>query len=412
MEVQIPSGVLQGNVQVPESKSHLHRLLISGFLSKGKTQINCTNRSEDVEATLRVLQALGSRIEQQQDCIIINGGPFSEDAVLNCGESGSTARFILPVCAALGVSASITGKGRLPERPMSALIEVLRSHGAVISDETVPMEVSGKLSGGRYQIRGDISSQFITGLLFALPLLPEDSVLELTTPLQSAPYVEITEKVLTEFGIRFRKEENGWFIPGKQKYQDGLTVTPEGDWSSAAFWLAYGAIGSPISVQGLCLESPQGDKRILTELKKFGADICSDEETITVRPNQLRGTVIDGTDIPDLIPILSVVAACASGETVISGIQRLRLKESDRVKGILDMLSSLGISCHAQEDTLYIQGGVLHSGAVDGQGDHRIVMSAAIAGLLSEGAVTVTDAEAVRKSYPDFFEVLNRLRRV
>ena len=384
----ITHGLLRGQIQVPASKTVAHRLLIAAALSDRPTDILLDQSNADIDATARCLNALGAHINRLENGFSVE--PItrvgSEECILNCGESGSTLRFLLPICAALGANARLEGTGRLPERPNAPLTEAMCAHGIIASSDCVPIVLSGKLRGGAYSIAGNISSQYITGLLVALPVCDEDSVLTLSTPLESASYVDITLHVLKLFGIEIIPTSHGWRIPGGQRYHTPEQVTVEGDWSSAAFWLAANAMGNEIHCAGLIDESRQGDRKIRELL------------------NNLGGT-IEVSDTPDLVPALAIAASVHEGTTVIIGAERLRIKESDRLRAIFDMLTSLGGCCEERRDGLIISGKpILRGGKVEGYNDHRIVMAAAIAATRCEQPLIITDAHAVQKSYPTFWE--------
>jgi 3-phosphoshikimate 1-carboxyvinyltransferase len=317
---------------------------------------------------------------------------------LPCGESGSTFRFLLPVVGALGRKASFILEGRLPERPLSPLYEELVRHGCKLSPQGAnPFTIEGQLTPGSYTLDGGVSSQFISGLLFALPLLGGDSTISLTGKAESLPYIEMTLDTLKTFQINIGYDGKAFTIPGRQKYISPGTVQVEGDWSNAAFWLCAGAVsGNTVTVTGLDPHSKQGDRAVAEILGRFGKD--------------LHGIEIDAANIPDLVPILSVVAAAAKGPTRIYNAGRLRDKESDRLAAIRDVLGKLGADIRETEDGLVINGGKpLTGGTVSSWGDHRIAMSAAIAAVLCAGPVIIQGAEAADKSYPTFFDERRRL---
>lgn len=388
MNVTIRPGKLSGAVRVPASKSAAHRALIAAALADRVTVVRLDALNDDIEATLSALTALGARIDcdAQEDRVTvhpIDRPADSPDALVDCGESGSTLRFLMPVACALGVRARFVGQGRLPERPNRPLTEALRRHGAVIDSDRLPMRVTGTLSGGLWTLPGDVSSQYVTGLLLALPLLDEDSEIRLTSPLQSASYVDMTLEMQRRFGIDIVSTSSGWRIPGNQAYRSPGNMAVEGDWSAAAFWLAANAMGSAIDVRGLSEATVQGDRAV---------------KALLGRPE------IDASNVPDLVPALAAAAAILPRRTVISGAGRLRFKESDRLQALSDMLTALGGSVRITADGLVIDGGrPLHGGCVDGRNDHRIVMATAILATCADGPVTVTGAQAVSKSYPDFF---------
>ena len=388
MNVVITPSPLSGAVRVPASKSAAHRLLIAAALADGPTRISISAMNRDIEATAACLRALGAGIEAEGGTLVVS--PIDDvptEVTLDCGESGSTLRFLLPIAAALGAQATFIGHGRLPQRPNAPLVEALRAHGAAIDNDLLPMAVSGHLTGGLWTLPGDVSSQYVTGLLFALPLLDGDSAIRLTTPLASAAYVDMTLQALRQFGIDIEGTADGWRIPGWQRYHSPGEASVEGDWSAAAFWLAANALGASIDVRGLDLDSVQGDRAVTALL---GQD------------------TIDATHVPDLVPALAVAAASRPMRTVITGAARLRLKESDRLQSVADMLSALGHRVAVTPDGLVIDGGPPQPceapvRTVDGANDHRIVMAAAVAAAYADRPVRVTGAQAVEKSYPDFF---------
>lgn len=412
MKVRLTPVKLCGSIPAISSKSDAHRLLIAAALSDRETEILCNVLSEDIRATARCLAALGAKVAFSENRMRVHPIPRTENAegapvTLDCGESGSTLRFLLPVVSALGKNGVFTGGGRLPQRPITELREAMEAHGVHFSEKgAFPIHTSGALKAGEYTLRGDVSSQYVTGLLFALPLLSDDSTLRLLPPVESKPYIEMTMATLRRFRIRIFFTGEEFWIPGGQTYKSPGTVSVEGDWSNAAFFLTAGALGAPVTVTGLNPDSPQGDKAILEILRRMGAAVETAGESATVSPGALHGIAQDMADIPDLAPIFSVAAAAArTGETAIQNAARLRLKESDRLAAIHRMLGSLGVSCTETADGLLIPGGQsISGGETSGFGDHRMVMAAAIASILAETPVTIDGAEAVEKSYPHFFE--------
>ena len=415
-ERRLKPGRLSGTAAAIPSKSAAHRIFLCAALADKPTVVRLGSGSKDIEATMSCVRALGGRTEQISDGVyrvhpIVQS---AENPTLDCGESGSTLRFLVPVAAALGKGAVFTGGGRLPERPLSPLREQLEEHGCILTPQgDWPLRLSGKLTGGKFALPGNISSQFFTGLLLALPLLPEDSSIEITTELESEGYIHLTLDVLHQFGIRAEKQGNYYLIPGGQKYRSPGEAEVEGDWSNAAFWLTAAAMGNPVRCSGLKPDSSQGDKAILDVLRRMGAEITLTDGIYSVHsPGRLHGTVIDASEIPDLVPILSVAAATADGITQITHAARLRIKESDRLAVMADVLTKLGAKVQELPDGLVIEGVTqLHGGTVDSANDHRIAMSAAIAALSASGEVVLTDPNAVKKSYPRFFEDYQALRR-
>ncbi len=404
MTVTLSPASLGGSIKAIASKSDAHRVLICAALSDAPCELLMSTSSEDIEATAQCMRALGATIEKSGAGLVVTPGKTPETAMLDCGESGSTLRFLLPVAAALCEKTSFTGHGRLPERPIGELTDAMGKNGVEFSSAKLPLETTGKLKSGVYTLPGNISSQYITGLLLALPLLEGDSEIVLTTHLESAGYVDITLHALRRFGIRIEESENGYHVPGALRYTSPRSIKIDGDWSNAAFFLVAGAIGKSVTVTGLDTHSPQGDKKICDILRAFGADVHISDDEVTVSPSPLTAQTVDMTEIPDMLPALAVLAANAQGESVFTGAQRLRIKESDRLKTICDMINALGGQCRETEDGLVVTGRKLTGGNVNGSGDHRIVMAAATAATVCEGEVTIEGAQAVRKSYPAFFE--------
>lgn len=410
MIATITPAQLSGTIPAIASKSDAHRLLILAALSQGETRLSMEQRSEDIDATICCLRALGSLIEVLPDGVLVRGiEQPNENPLLDCGESGSTFRFLLPVAAALCESARCTGGGRLPERPIGELMTVMQAHGVAFSAERLPFSISGRLAGGAFSLPGNVSSQYLTGLLLALPLVAQDSTISLTTRLESAAYVDITLHALKRFGVRVSVENGVYAVSGGQTLQSPGECRVDGDWSNAAFFLAAGALGKPVILTGLHLDSPQGDKAILNALRKFGALVETTADTVTVSPANLVGCTIDVSETPDLLPILAVLGAGASGETRLVNAARLRLKESDRLASVSAMLRALDGRVEEQPDALVISGGRLAGGTVESCRDHRIAMSAAIAAILCESSVTILGADAVKKSYPAFYTDYNQL---
>lgn len=415
MTVTIQPGALSGVLAAIPSKSAAHRLLICAALGDKPTAVLCGGTSQDIDATIRCLTSLGAKIEAQAGGYAVTPIDRSRaigDCLLDCGESGSTLRFLLPVAGALGAHATFQMAGRLGQRPMGPLEAQLEAHGCRIVRHTGEnqLEIDGRLTAGVYTQPGNVSSQFISGLLFALPLLEEESRLTVEGHLESAGYIDLTLQALAAFGVTPRTETDGWTIPAAG-YESPGTVQVEGDWSNAAPWLCMGALsGSGITVTGMDMDSLQGDKGVCDVLARMGAAIARNGGDITARPAKLTPTVIDARNIPDLVPVLAALAAAAPGETRITGAARLRLKESDRLESTAQTLNTLGGQVEQTEDGLIIHGKAkLTGGTVDAVGDHRIAMAAAVAAVACENPVTVTGAQAVDKSYPTFWNELTAL---
>jgi len=421
MDVKITKPIKGGTIRAIASKSEAHRLLICAALANTETFLYCPERSEDIDATKRCLTAMGATIENFVDGFQINPGKIREMILnrctdahnekhikLNCGESGATLRFLLPVCGALGLPVSFLMAGRLPSRPLTGLYEEMTAHGCNISGHgSTLLSCEGQLKSGIYNIPGNISSQFISGLLLALPILLGDSTINVTGVLESRPYVDITLDTLHSFGININeKEKNTFDIPGGQIFRSPGKINVGGDWSNAAFWLSTGAIGhGSITCTGLDPNSKQGDKLITGFLESFGANVSYANNSVTVSPGDLQGIEIDAGDTPDLVPVLAAIASVAKGTTIIRNASRLRIKESDRLHTVTVTLSALGADIKETNDGLIITGRPkLSGGEVKSFGDHRIAMTAAVISAVCTGDVIIEGAEAVRKSYPGFFE--------
>lgn len=403
---------LTGRVVLPPSKSDAHRLLICAALADGVSRIGRMALSKDIEATLRVLRALGADIRMEGDTAVVRGIPSgasqadASEPICDCGESGSTLRFLLPVAAALGRSVLFTGGGRLPLRPIDTLTGLFRERGLVckaLGADNLPLRIKGRLSHGTYRLPGDVSSQYITGLLLALPLTGGESRILLTTPLQSAGYVDMTLRTMAAFGIQVERLPDGYRIPADSRYRP-TDCRVEGDWSAAAFYLAAGALGGSIALAGLTPESAQGDKAAVELFGRLGARVRWDKDDLLISPGRPQGAVIDVSQVPDMAPALAVCAATSPGRTVLTGGARLRIKESDRIAAIAAGLTAMGVRVAEQPDGLIIEGADrLRGGRIDGVNDHRIVMAFSVAAAFAAGESVVTDAQAVAKSYPGFF---------
>ncbi|MCQ2068298.1 MAG: 3-phosphoshikimate 1-carboxyvinyltransferase [Bacteroidaceae bacterium] len=404
------TGTLSGNVQVPPSKSVAHRMLICAALADKPCTIVCRSINRDMEATASCLNALGADIRYIDGKFSVTPiSKVNKDATLDCGESGSTLRFLLPVAAALGADATFMGQGRLPERPLSPLYDEMTAHGISMSENgRMPLTCHGTLPAGLYTIDGSVSSQFISGLLMALPLTGKESRIVITGKKESESYINLTLNALAAFGVKV----NDFIIPAGQRYTTPSgQVAVEGDWSGAAFWITAGAIGGKaITCTGIdYAHSAQGDRRIVDVLRRMGADITTSDSTVTARPSSLTATQIDCADIPDLVPIMAIAASSAQGTTVFDNIRRLRIKESDRIQSILQLLSGAGISAYASDNTLTVTGGPARNCAYDPSGDHRMAMAAAVLASAKNIRIAISDAECTAKSYPAFFDDFNAL---
>ena len=379
MDITIQPRLLRGTVSAIPSKSQAHRYLICAALADNETSLYCPETSADIEATVDCLNSIGASIVRKESGYHISPiRHVPRTAQLHCRESGSTLRFLLPVVGALGIDTTFHLEGRLPERPLSPLWEEMERMGCCLSRPSAnTVRCCGKLRPGTYSIDGSVSSQFITGLLFALSLIPNESTLDMTGTIESKPYIRMTRAAMELF------QAPHYHSPG--------FIQVEGDWSNGAFWLAAAALGNPVSVAGLNPDSVQGDRAVASLLSAL-------EENIS----------IDATDIPDLVPVLAVVAAVRKG-AVFTNIRRLRLKESDRVSAIVNMITALGGAAEATENSLVVHGTGLTGGTADACGDHRIAMAAAIAATVCTAPVTILRADAVNKSYPTFWDVYKNL---
>lgn len=384
MDITIHPQLLRGDIDIIPSKSQAHRLLICAAFADKPTQLRCPDTNRDMEATVDCLNALGAEILRTDSGYAIT--PIShipDEAVLDCCESGSTLRFMLPIVGALGVDATFLMEGRLPQRPLSPLWEEMERMGCTLSRPTADtLRCKGKLRNGTYSISGSVSSQYITGLTFALCLMNEPSSLEITGKVESKPYIDLTNEAIALF-------HGG---DGKGRFRSPGYVNVEGDWSNGAFFVTAAILGSELSIRGLDDASAQGDRAV-----------------VDILPQIKRGTpTVSAADIPDLVPILSVAAASHHG-AVFTNIQRLRLKESDRVASTIAMIENLGGKAEATEDKLTIHGTSLIGGTVNAVNDHRIAMAAAIAATVCKEPVTILGAQCVSKSYPRFWEEYARL---
>ena len=420
---KIIPGPRSGSFTPPVSKSDAHRRFLSAALSDVPSVLACGPLAEDLQATLRCLASLGADIQTGEDGRIrflspINRSASSSalpDAELPCGESGSTLRFLLPVSAAIGRNVLFRLEGRLPERPMSELIRSLREHGASIEQDGSLLHCTGRIQPGSYRIPGNISSQFVSGLLFALPLLDGESALTVEGPLESSPYVRMTEHTLRDCGIRWDFAQTlsaiRYRFPGEQRFRAPARPALETDWSGAAPFFCLGAC-HPSGVKGFGLSetSAQGDKKVLDILEAFGADVLRTAESVLVRRGTLTATDIDASQIPDLVPVLAALASGAEGITRIHHAGRLRQKESDRLKTTASMLRTLGATLSETEDGLLIEGqSFLEGGETDSFGDHRIAMAAAVAASFCRNPVFVRNPGCVAKSFPSFWAQFDQL---
>lgn len=405
-DVKFSPFVPNGTVNVPPSKSDVHRAIICAAMANGVSRISPVALSNDIKATIGCIKALGADAVLENNVLTVDGTNMykNKTALLDCGESGSTLRFFIPIAAVGNINATFVGKGKLPQRPIGIFTEALPKAGTVCKTEGgLPLEIKGQLKSGIFEIPGNVSSQFITGLLLALPILEGDSEIVLTSPLESVGYISMTIRTMKQFGVNIQATENGWHIKGGQSYKT-CDYTTDGDWSQAAFFMVLGAVSGKVTVKGVAKDSTQGDKKCAQILARFGAKVTQLDNEVTVEKGELKAITIDASQIPDLVPILSVCAAFAEGTTKIINAERLRIKECDRLKATAELLNNLGGKVKELSDGLEITGvSSLKGGNVNGYNDHRIVMSAAVCAARSDEDITATFAMSINKSYPDFY---------
>lgn len=395
MKAIITPAVLCGEVSAPASKSMAHRALICAAFADKPTDIVCSTTSVDIDATAECLKQLGADIKRTESGFFVTPiAKPNENALLNCHESGSTLRFMLPVAAATGKVFSLYGEGRLPQRPISELCNALITHGCGISGEKLPVTVCGKLTAGDYMIDGSVSSQFISGLLLALPQTHAESTITILGDIQSKPYIQMTLDVLSDFGIKTEFSGNQITVFENNGYISPEKYTVEGDWSNGAFFICADAIGSnSVKCLNLTGTSTQGDKAVTEIIKNFG-----------------KTEEFDVGNIPDLVPVLAVTACFISGKTIFTNAARLKIKESDRLVSTAKLINDLGGNAVADDDSLTVYGtGKLTGGTVDSFNDHRIVMAAAVAASACENETVINGSEAVNKSFPTFFDEYKKL---
>lgn len=414
MNISINPNLLNGIVDVPASKSIMHRALICASLSNGSCTISNTYLSEDIKATIKCLENLGASFEISENKIKVNGIKNSpKNVVLDCNESGSTIRFLIPIAMALGVDSKFIGKGKLVTRPLDTYLETFKDKGVTFNyNGNLPAFSSGKLSAGNYTIKGNVSSQFITGLLFALPLLNGDSSITVLPPFQSKSYVNITLSCLKSFGIEIVEDGLTYHIKGNQSYKANDYYV-ESDYSQVAFFLVANVLGNNIKVKTFYPNSVQGDSAIIDILKKIGIECIFNNGVLQTNIIDKKPFDIDAGDIPDLVPILCILACFCNGISTISNVYRLKIKESNRILSTIDIISKLGGDIYYDEnnDKIIVKGGLtkFNSCTLNTYNDHRIAMCSAVASTISNGPVNILGADCVSKSYPTFFDVFKNL---
>lgn len=413
MDKSLPRGRLSGIITPPCSKSYAQRALAAALLAEGETVLRNLDFCDDTLSAIRVIETLGAKVERLDERTVkVQGGLAPQSNILNVGESGLATRMFTPIASLCNMPITIQGQGTLLYRPMHMMIEPLRKLGVDVRDGggRLPVEVCGPIKGGEIEVDGSVSSQFITGLLMALPLAEEDTTIAVENAV-SKPYLDMTIDMASKFGVKISHNDyNEFYVEGSQKYE-AVDIAIEGDWSAAAMMLVAGAIAGKITLTNVSLLSKQADVAICDALVRAGALVTSEPNSITVEERDLVAFEFDATQCPDLFPALAALAAAAEGESIIYGTHRLEHKESNRAEAIKQEYAKLGIEVRLEGDAMYIRGGEIHSAECNSHHDHRIAMSLAVSALRSDGEILVHDAECVAKSYPDFFEVLEELRK-
>jgi len=407
-KVTIKQSILKGRVKIPSSKSISHRAVICAGLSQGVSNIGNINFSQDIDATIEAMKSFGVAVEKREASLKITGAAEIDvgESAIDCFESGSTLRFLIPVAALTGKKVVFSGRGELVNRPLDPYYRIFDEKHIRYSttDGKLPLNIEGSLNSGEYRIRGDVSSQFISGLLFALPLLDGDSKIMMASELESKAYVDLTVDMLKKFSVNVDNLGYKEFrIKGNQKYK-AVDCSVEGDFSQAAFWLVAGTLGADVECLGLNLSSLQGDKAILDIIEQMGGRIEVSGDSVRALPSKTKGITFDASECPDLVPVVTVLASLSEGTTEIVNAARLRIKECDRLKAICTELNKIGADIEETEDGLVIRGrNQLKGGTAQSWGDHRIAMSLAIASIRCSEPLVIEDSSSVRKSYPEFW---------
>jgi len=401
---------VKGDLDANPSKSHMQRVVAAAFLANGESVINNPDDSNDSTAALGIIEKLGAKVKKEEAVQIKSEGFNLKSKTLNCGESGLSLRMFSPIASLCEEEVTINGKGSLKNRPIDFMSEVFDRVDVKFSSKNgfIPLKLKGPIKGGKFSFDGTHTSQFLTGLMMALPKAQEDSQI-IVSNLRSKGYVDLTIEVLNEFGVKVENERYSIFrIKGGQDYRP-KEITIEGDWSGSAFMLVAGAIAGRVKVKGLTIQSCQPDHDIVEVLEKVGADILFSMSSLVAEKNKLKPFDFDATNCPDLFPPLAALAANCNGRCTIKGTHRLEFKESNRTQSIIDALTAVGISCKENNDRLIIHGGKIKSGKIKSNNDHRIAMMAGILALTCEDSVEIDNAECVSKSYPNFFEDLEKI---
>ena len=406
--IALHPGRLSGTLTVPPSKSIAHRAIICAALAKGESVLSPVDVSDDMRATLQCMTPLGARWQRDgvSLCVMGQAVPPIQHPTMDCLESGSTLRFVMPLSLVLAEGGTFQVKGRLKERPLGPYEAIFAQCGIAFEKTSEGFAVKGKLTPGQYALPGDVSSQFVTGLLLSLPLLDGDSKIHLTTPMESEGYVQLTLDVMADFGVSVHRLDRSTFlIPGGQEYTS-RPYQVEGDYSQAAVMLCAGALGSDVLIQGLNPHSHQGDRAVIGILEQIGASVSSTGNTFSMKPGSLQSLVIDGSQIPDVLPMLALTMCLCKGESRIENAGRLRLKECDRLEATIMELTKLGADICAEGDTLLIRGRESLAGGVlvSSHDDHRMAMMLSIAALHCKESITLDNPACVKKSWPSYWE--------
>ena len=413
MNVTIKPNKLSGTIQIPPSKSLSHRAIIAAALAEGESIISNVLYSKDILATIDAMRACGAEIKEYSDHLVIHGSKVKRvKSMINANESGSTIRFMIPIALVSGEEIEFRGENHLVKRPLDTFLEIFDLQGIKYTrgEDYLPLKVYSGLKCGTFKVRGDISSQFITGLLYALPLLDGDSKIVITTNLESKGYIDLTLDMLKKFGIEIEnKEYKEFIIKGNQSYKP-YNYTIEGDFSQSAFFLVADALGADIKLSCMNMDSHQGDKKILLDMEDFGSNIIFENDLLSLENKALHGATIDFSQSPDLGPALTVLAALAEGESNFINAGRLRIKECDRITAMRIELEKMGAKIIEHKDGMTIYGvKELHGAIIDSHNDHRVAMAIAMASLKTKGDIKILNAGCVSKSFPNFFSVFESL---
>lgn len=414
-QIKIKPNKLSGSVQVPPSKSMAHRAIICASLASGQSIISGVEYSQDIKATISAMKALGTIIIEHDDYLEIDGTTtfFRNKCDIDCEESGSTLRFMVPISIVCEANVHFTGAGRLGKRPLDVFYNIFDQQkiAYLYKEDVLDLYIQGQLKAGSFEIPGNVSSQFISGLLFALPLMDEDSKIIITSELESKGYIDLTIQMLNQYGIHIENHNYQEFVIKGQQQYTSCDYHVEADFSQAAFYLVAGALNNNVVLKGLNLDSYQGDKAAIEILESMGCELVKEEEGYRIVCDQLHSTTIDGSQCPDIIPVIALCCALSKGTTIINNIARLRIKECDRLSATVEVINALGGQAKEENDTMVITGVTcLNGGSVSSYNDHRMAMMEAIASTVCTQDVTIDDKDCVKKSYPSFWEHFKMLK--